>query len=78
MPAPDIPLFTDDDIPGNLDKVIWYLYSLADYLNEVSTDPSWSVTGTVVDTTLTSGDTLAATQNVLGTLINSLKEKGVI
>jgi hypothetical protein len=78
MPAPDIPIFTDDDVPGNLDKVIWYLYSLADYLNEVSTDPSWTVTGTAVDMTLVSGDTLVATQNVLGTLINSLKEKGVI
>jgi hypothetical protein len=78
VPAPPTPFFIVDDIPGNVQKIIVYLYSLEDYLNENVTDDAWVVTGVTVDKTLASGDTLTATQNVLGTLITTLKEKGIL
>lgn len=78
MPAPTTPYFIQDDIVGNVQKIISYLYSLEDYLNENVTDDAWGAVGITTDKSLTSGDTLIATQNVLGTLITTLKEKGII
>lgn len=78
MPAPTTPYFIQDDLVGNVQKIISYLYDIEDYLNENVTDDAWGTVGTVTDKSLTSGDTLTATQNVLGTLITTLKEKGIL
>jgi len=41
-------------------------------------DTGWSTSGTAADKVLVSGDTLAATQDVLGTLITTLIAKGIL
>lgn len=43
-----------------------------------ASDGTWTVSGTSVDKSLVSGDTLTATQDVLGTLIQVLIAKGIL
>ena len=77
MGVPFIPPMTGDP-KSDIDKIVIYLYDLASYLAEGEPEPAWSVTGTTTDKVLASGDTLTATQDVLGTLIQTLQGKGII
>lgn len=52
-----------------------YLYEV---LIDVQADDGWLISGVVEDRTLTVGDSLAATQQVLGTLIAVLVERGIL
>ena len=77
MNVPFIPPMTGDS-KSDIDRIVDYLYDLSRYLAVGEPDPAWSVTGTTTDKVLASGDTLSATQNVLGTLIQTLQSKGII
>jgi len=63
---------------ADLDMVFKYLRELYGYLLIGEHDAAWVTSGVVTDQTLTVGDTLAQTQHVLGTVINTLSDKGVL
>lgn len=76
MNPPFVPLMTGE-VRKDVDRIVKYLSDLNDYLAARGVPSTgWVATGTVTDTTLTAGDTLAATQDVLGTLIQYLLSKG--
>lgn len=78
MPVPLLPQFTSSR-DQNWDLLVTWLGDLVDYLNKRdSLDMGWSVIGTATDRVLNSGDTLSATQDVLGTLINLLLTQGIL
>lgn len=84
MPNPPFPpLFVDSgelelDLPLNLAIVIGYLYDLSGYLADGEPDGGWSTSGVTERKTLTVGDTLAETQDTLGTLMELLAQKGIL
>lgn len=78
MNPPNVPYMIVNDLSGNVTRIIGYLQSLEAFLRDGEPDPAWVVTGITADTTLAVGATLPETVAVLGTLINSLKSKGLV
>jgi hypothetical protein len=74
---PVVPLQTGVTL-ADIDLLFRYLLELQSYLLNGEHDATWVTTGVVTDQTLTVGDTLTATQHVLGTVINTLANKGVL
>ncbi len=75
---PDLPFFSGI-VERDFDLLVRYISDLVDYLNTQALPiGTWTTTGTATDRALTSGDTLSATQDVLGTLITDLKSKGIL
>jgi len=74
---PVVPLQTGI-VEADIDTLFKYLRELYGYLLNGEHDATWVTTGVVTDQTLTIGDTLTATQHVLGTVINTLADKGVL
>lgn len=74
---PVVPLQTGI-VEADIDLLFGYLVELQSYLLNGEHDAGWITSGVVADQTLTVGDTLAATQHVLGTVINTLADKGVL
>jgi len=74
---PVVPLQTGI-VEADIDLLFGYLAELQSYLLNGEHDATWVTTGVVTDQTLTIGDTLTATQHVLGTVINTLADKGVL
>jgi hypothetical protein len=74
---PFIPSFTGEPYQ-DISILISYLYDLQDYMVSGEPDLGWSTVGISEAKTLSSGATLLQTQNVLGTLINVLREKNIL
>jgi hypothetical protein len=74
---PVVPL-RNGTVDIDLDLLFSYLQELQSYLLNGEPDPTWSTSGVVTDQTLTVGDTLAQTQHVLGTVIATLVDKGIL
>lgn len=74
MPVPEPPLLTGD-LRRDVSNMYAYLTDLATYL-KYTPHEGWSTVGTSELKVMTSGDTLTHTQDVLGTLINTLIDRG--
>jgi hypothetical protein len=78
MPSPPfVPMLTGDTA-RDIEALHAHLLDLNAWLAEGEPDSGWSTSGLSTDKVLASGDTLAATQNVLASLIEVLKVKGVL
>jgi len=78
VPNPPFPPFLTGDDRKDIELLYNHLTDLSSYLAEGEPDTGWSSSGFVVDKVLTAGDTLTQTQNVLSTLIDVLKAKGIL
>lgn len=74
---PPVPLLSGDN-DTDIRRLYWYLQQLVRWLSVGEPDPGWSVQGTVEQKTLVSGGSLLTAQDVLGTVIHVLQEKGIL
>ena len=70
-----LPPLRTGNIQQDVDRLYWWISQV---IIALQAESGWSTTGTVSRKGVVSGDTLVHTQDVLGTLVQTLEAKGLL